>query len=224
VVPVAAAPPVQAPAPAPPTVVSVSADEFARLRSSDEALKAFQKQQSEAVAKAEQERLEALAAKGEADLLLKELRETNSKLKAEWNEKYTNLESTYHGEKKVAVVATSTSGVQWVSDFARDQALAVINSELTTVKATDGSIQVVHKLTGRPASQCIAEQLASPAFSHFQKATATGGSGSQGGSRPAPMDEAPKSFTEQVIANFNAQRDDPSLPIWARPTRFIPAK
>lgn len=221
-VPVAATPPVSAPTA--PTAISISADEFARLRSSDEALKAFQKQQSEAVAKAEQDRLEALAAKGQADQLLKELRETNTKLANEWNEKYTSLESSYHGEKKAAVVATATSGVQWVSDFARDQALAVINTELTTVKAADGSIQVVHKLTGRPASQYIAEQLSSAAYAHFQKATATGGSGSQGGSRPAPHEEAPKSFTEQVIANFNAQREDPSLPIWARSRRIVSAK
>jgi len=215
------APPPVANVPERPTI-TLDVTRFQQLAEAENALRTVQASQREAVEKAEKERLDALAAKGEAEKILAELRDKSSKAEQDWAAKYGAIEAAYHGEKKAAVVGSSLSGVQWVSDEARSQALQLLDSQLTVSRNADGSAVVVHKLTGRPAEQAIGELIASPAFAHFQLPKSKGGAGATGGNYPAPTkDDPPMTYEQAIIAQWKSRNDNPALPSWQQRAKYV---
>jgi len=206
-----------------PGTIALDLTRFQQLTQAEQAWEALRQSQHEAIGKADRERLDALAAKGEAEKILAELRDKSTKAEQDWAAKHAAVESAYHNEKKSAVVGSSLSGVQWVSDEARQQALQLLDGQLSVAKNPDGSASVVHRLTGRPAEQVIGELINSPAFAHFQLPKSKGGSGATGGNYPAPnQDEAPVSFEQAVIRQWKQAHDNPALPSWQQRAKVVP--
>lgn len=104
-------------------------------------------------------------------------------------------------------MADATSGVTFVSDHARQQALGLLRQEIRV----DGDKAI--GADGRPAATVIRERLADPAFSHFLQAQHRGGtamSGYSGAVSPiqhpaAPIGE-PRNLGEAAVAQAQARR------------------
>lgn len=216
--PTQAAPVASSPIP----TINVAMDELNRLRQESAALASYRQEQEAIRQRAEAERLQALADKGKADELLKELRDKHNASETDWTKRYTDLETSYHGEKRAATVGAAVSGVQWISDDAKGQALELLNARLAVTKDGSGATVVVDKLTGRPAAAVIPELLGSAAFAHFQLPKGQGGAGAKGGDRSAPVaNDVPPSYEDAVFENWKkANGETLDVPSWMRPARI----
>lgn len=170
-------------APTPPPMVPLTVEEYQRLRSLEGNFNALQSTVQAERDRLEGERIKALADKGQVEQAMAELaKQKDAQLQAE-REARLAIEGQYHGEKKSSVMAAALMGVPFVSEVAAAQVKGLLESQFETRRDASGAILVVDKVTGLPAAEVIKQQLASPAFAHFLKASTQGGSGG-GGSQP----------------------------------------
>jgi hypothetical protein len=149
----------------------------------------------------EQERLKALAEKGEVEKALTTLRESKEEEIRKANERANALESQILGGEKRTVVTASMLGTEFVSEIAASQARMILDARFEAIRDAAGNIAVRDKATLRPAGEVIKEWLASPESAHFRKPSTTGGAGSRGGERTAATGAAaePEDVNEALI-------------------------
>lgn len=87
-----------------------------------------------------------------------------------------SIEAQYRAERIGGVVRETLSGVQW-REGGMETAVRLLGSELEVRTDATGAPAVVHRGTGQPAQQYLAEALNRPPFTHLQAATSRGGSG-----------------------------------------------
>lgn len=179
-------PPVGAPGgpPIPPTL-TLTVDEYQRLRGVEQQMAEIQKAQSAALEAKEQERIKAMAEKGQIEEALKQQRESWEAKHAESLSRYNQLEQQIFAERKDNVLQSALHGRDFVGatpeqrDYMRATLIASLAPNFETVRdSSTGSLQVVDKVSRRPAAEVLKERLDSPILAGFFAATQRGGSGS----------------------------------------------
>lgn len=193
--------------------VSVTAEEYQRLRSLESQFKELQRQQEAAIEAKEAERLRALAEKGNVEEALAQQRASWERKHAEAQARYADLERQVFEDRKAAAIAEAFQGRSFAGETAEQRAdtaamaRQLLRDELETVRDASGSLSVRDKVTGRPAAEVIAERLDSPRFAIFFAPSARGGAGTDGArsfSSPAP---AKPGSLEAIARQWKDQRD-----------------
>lgn len=199
------------PAPAAPKVVSVPEDQYASIWSELTSLRKFQADAEAARQQAvEAERQKYLAELGEtkgAKAALEEAKRLADEALSASRKETADLRATWVGEKKQNFLLSGLSSYsgEFVSDDAREQCLALLDSEFSA--SDEGG-----KVTFRDRQNRFADPdgikalLESSRYSHFFKAGNRGGAGAKGGSQPAGGG-VEKSPLEQLAASMEANRD-----------------
>ena len=199
------APPSEA-APSPSDVVSLTAEEYRRLRSLENQLREHQRLQEAAVEAKEAERLRALAEKGNVEEALAQQRTAWERKHAEAQARYASLERQVLDERKAAAIAEAFHGRSFVGETAEQKAEAasmvrrLLRDEFETVRDASGALVVREKSTGRPAAEAIAERLDSPRYAIFFAPSARGGAGTDG-ARPFAAPTPAKPGSLEAIAS-----------------------
>lgn len=202
--PPAAQPPAQQVAPG--TVV-LSESEYQRLYGAQLRLTTLEQEQEQARRAAEQAAAIAQAQRGEVEQAFDTYRQA-----AETREQ--QLRTQIHNRERDLTLSGSLLGVDFVSPEAAQQARQLLASDLHVIE-TNGALDVRHSQTGLRASDWIAQQLKTPAFAHFLKATTTGGNGQASAdrtqttattqTRPANLGEALLEWTKNQQVQQPAQ-------------------
>ena len=205
--------------PPPPPKVELPVEEYQRLVSLGSQLAELQRANQAALEAKEQERIKALAEKGQIEQALEALNKTHAdKLSAE-SQRYADLERQVFAEKKNAVIAQAVAGTQFVSPFAAQQVQAIIDGQIEVIRDANGALIAVDKTTRRPAADAIAELLGSEAFLHFQAPKNPGGGAGQQGNRVPPPANEPKPGTVEANAAAFKAAQGRYAPIGLTPVR-----
>ena len=187
-------------APAPPSTVPLTVDEYNRLRGLETQLAQLQRDQQAALDAKEAERIQALADAGK----VKEALEAKEK---QWSEKeskaineYKALETQVFGEKINTALHEATSGLSFANDHAGQMCRQLLRDQLEARREADGSIKVYEKGGHRPAAEMLRERLSDPSLAFFFAPTTRGGSGSDGARHPAPPQQPPQPGSLDAIA------------------------
>src|SRR4051812_9157770 len=114
----------QAPAPPPapatqaPPTIPLTVEEYQRLRGFEAQLAEVQRAQAAALEAKENERIRALAEKGQVEEALNQQRKIWEDKHAEASTRYTQLEQQVHAERKASVIADSFQGRQFLGETA----------------------------------------------------------------------------------------------------------
>jgi len=178
-------------------------EEYQRLVSLGSQLAELQRANQAALEAKEQERIKALAEKGQIEQALEALNKTHAdKLSAE-SQRYADLERQVFAEKQSATISQALAGRAFVSPDAASQVQEILASKVEVIRDASGHLTAVDKLTRRPAGDVLRELLDSPSFAHFQApVNPGGGTNQQGGRTPVTKPETPVDFTQQVANEF----------------------
>jgi len=187
---------------------SQASDDRQRLRALEARLQEFQRQQEAALELKENERLRALAEKGQIEEALDQQRRSWEQKHAEAVSRYTLLEQQVFGERKSAAIAEALQGRAFVGESPEQKAAAaamvrrLLQDEFETVREASGALTVRERATGRPAAEALRERLDSPTFAIFFAPTSRGGAGGDA-SRPyvAPRGAQPGSL-EAIVGQW----------------------
>lgn len=196
------------PPPPPPTpTVQLSPAEFQQLLADRAERDQFRTEKDRLAVEEEQKQLRIMAEKGQVEEAFAQFRTSQEKeIQAREQKAATYRDRLLRGERDT-VLARALIGFTWRDDFAGAQAAALLSPALDSVEGADGSVQVVERTTRRPAAEWIKDQMASPAYAGFLKATTTGGAGGGGGN--PPPEEKKKTLHEliQEGRRMKAERD-----------------
>lgn len=189
-------------APTPPPTVPLTVEEYQRLRGFESQVSEFTKRQAEAEQKAEADRLKLLADKEGAEKALAEQQ-------AVWQKKLADAERTgseasqrHLNAEKSRSLAEALSGAEWHDAEAARTASRLLADDFEARADASGSIVVVEKATGLPASGVIAERLGKPPFTYLMKPKGEGGAGSTGANRAQAEAGKPGSLADRLKARL----------------------
>lgn len=188
-------------------------EERQRLRALEAQLRDVQRQQDAALEMKEQERLRALAEKGQIEEALEQQRSSWERKHAEAVSRYTLLEQQVFGERKSAAIAEALQGRAFVGESPEQRSAAatmvrrLLQDEFETVREASGALVVRERASGRPASEALRERLDSPQFAIFFAPTSRGGAGGDA-SRPylAPQGAQPGSL-EAIVGQWKDRQN-----------------
>ncbi|OJW18819.1 MAG: hypothetical protein BGO49_17500 [Planctomycetales bacterium 71-10] len=188
-------------------------EERQRLRALEAQLREVQSRQDAALEMKEQERLRALAEKGQIEEALEQQRRSWERKHAEAVSRYTLLEQQVFGERKSAAIAEALQGRAFVGESPEQRSAAatmvrrLLQDEFETVREASGALVVRERASGRPASEALRERLDSPQFAIFFAATSRGGAGGDA-SRPyaAPRGGQPGSL-EAIVDQWKDRQN-----------------
>jgi hypothetical protein len=211
--PVFQAPPTGAPGgPAIPPVVPLTVDEYQRLRGIERDHAELTRQNQQALQKAEDARLKAIADKDGAEKALTEQKTTWEQRLAAETTKYQSLEQTLYVADKASTLSASLAGVTFAGETSEDKAetarqlRAILEPQFETSRDASGQIITREKGTGRPAAIVLQEAVASKKFSHFFAAQSRGGSGTDGTrSTATPPNAFQPGSLDAVAADYKAR-------------------
>ena len=191
--------------PPPPPKVELPVEEYQRLVSLGSQLAELQRANQAALEAKEQERIKALAEKGQIEQALEALNKTHAdKLSAE-SQRYADLERQVFAEKQSATISQALAGRAFVSPDAASQVQEILASKVEVVRDASGNLTAVDKLTRRPAGDVLRELLDSPSFAHFlAPVNPQGGAGQQGNRVQQAKTDTPPDFTQQVANEYIA--------------------
>lgn len=192
---------------------SQAADDRQRLKALESRLQEFQRQQEATLELKENERLRALAEKGQIEEALDQQRRTWEQKHAEALSRYTVLEQQVFGERKAAAIAEALQGRAFVGESPDQRAAAaamvrrLLQDEFETVREASGTLTVRERSSGRPAVEALRERLDSPTFAIFFAPTSRGGAGGDA-SRPytAPRGAQPGSL-EAIVGQWKDRQN-----------------
>ena len=192
---------------------SQAADDRQRLKALEARLQDFQRQQEAALELKENERLRALAEKGQIEEALDQQRRAWEQKHAEALSRYTLLEQQVFGERKAAAIAEALQGRAFVGESPEQRTAAaamvrrLLQDEFETVREASGSLTVRERSSGRPALEALRERLDSPSFAIFFAPTSRGGAGGDA-SRPytAPRGAQPGSL-EAIVGQWKDRQN-----------------
>lgn len=170
-----------------PAPIWVDPAEFATTQAELRALRDFKRQQEQDAETKENERLGALALKGQSEEALRLTSERYETKLKDANKRAADVETRWLEEKRSTEVGAALAGRTFVGSDPQETARMVrrlLELEIEAVRDAKGDPVVRDKLTMRPASEYLKERLESPAFAVFFAATNRGGSGTDG-ARPA---------------------------------------
>lgn len=209
-------PPVGAPGGPPiPQTVPVTVDEYKRLRDIEYQLNEFQRNQQAALEAKEQERIKALAEKGQIEEALNQTRASWEQKHNEALTRYTQLEQQIFGERRNSAIASAFQGRDFVGQSPDQKAATaamlqrLIEDKFETTRdGASGALVVREKGTGRPASEVLRSLLDSPEYALFFMPTVRGGSGSDAFRAPAPPPNSPPQpgSLEAIAAEMRAKQ------------------
>jgi hypothetical protein len=176
-------------------------------------LREFQQTVQAQLDQKEQERLRALAEKGQIEEALAQQRKAWEQKHAEALAQASQIEQAWWSEKLNAVITDALAGRQFNSeDPAETSRLlrTMLAQELEAVRGPDGQPVIRHKATLRPAAEYLAERLQSKALAGLFRAASTGGAGADGSRSQVSSDTSrqpppPGSVADQ-ITKFMASR------------------
>ncbi|WP_165068411.1 hypothetical protein [Paludisphaera rhizosphaerae] len=195
------------------TPANPASEDRQRLRALEARLQEFQRQQEATLELKENERLRALAEKGQIEEALDQQRRTWEQKHAEAVSRYTLLEQQIFGERKSAAIAEALQGRAFVGESPEQKSAAaamvrrLLQDEFETVREASGALTVRERSTGRPAVEALRERLESPSFAIFFAPTSRGGAGGDA-SRPyvAPRGAQPGSL-EAIVGQWKDRQN-----------------
>jgi hypothetical protein len=192
--------PAASPAPVVPQAVQtvpVSVEELAKFYALQRELDDIKKGAAETERQKEEQRLLALAQKGEIETAF-------AAFKAQREDEINTLKGSILNGVKNDVISRSLLGVKWASDDAATDALDILGTRIEAVYDAAGNAVVRDKKTGLPATDVIKNWLADPKTAFYRAPSTTGGSGgtaggsNPGGPPPSPMEQ----FASQMSQGF----------------------
>ena len=164
---------------APPAPVSIAPEELARLYTVQKQYEEAQRVQAEQARQVEAARLMAEAEKGK-------VQEAFQAFQRQAQTETESLRNTLKQGEVGRVVAEALTGIQFVSDEARKDAMLILRSQVdAAIDPATGQV-VVRDLSGRPAMEALREMATSPRFAHYRAPSTQGGTAGQGfQARPA---------------------------------------
>lgn len=159
--------------------------------------------------KDEQERLTALAAKGQAEEALSQYKAAYDKRLNDEKHARIEVEQRWLGEKLNSTVAAALAGKRFAGtdqDATARMLRTILESEVEAVRDHQGNPLVRDRKTHRPAHEYLKERLDSPEFALFFEANTRGGTGSDGAQFPANAPTSGDSH-ETFAAQFRARRE-----------------
>lgn len=204
--------------PAVDPVIHVTSAEYRRFLAVEAENATLKAAETEKVAAAEQTRLVALAESGQAKQALETATTSHKTEIANREQRIAQLENERLDDKLETVLAAALGGKEFVTPFAREDAVLRLKAGLVAVRdAETGAITVVDRATRRPAAGWIDEQYASDRFAHMRPAKSKGGAGG-GGLTPAPNETEIDPNLNPEQASFAEYRNRSS----SMPSGFAP--
>jgi hypothetical protein len=186
-----------------PKSITLSAEEVVRLYSQVRELEAIRAQHAAELQAREDARLAAMAEAGKA-------KEAIERLRADAEAKLAARTNAFLNAERSRAVSDLIAGRPFASDAAATQLRLLLEAQVEAVLDDSGSVALRDRVSGRPAIDVLREQLDSPAFAHFFRASSQSGIGASGSlHNPAP-NTPPQSYQDQLIAAFKQQLSSPS--------------
>jgi len=213
--------PVQPPPPAEPpgTRIPLDFDEYKRLTGLEKEYQEMLRQQQQELEAKEEERLKALAAKGNLEEAFGTYKSNYETKVSQYQELLTQRENAWLGAEKNRVISEVLASIQLVGEDPSKTAKMVrrlLEDEVEAVIGKDGLPVIRDKERGRPALDFLKERLDSPDFAPFIAAKSRGGAGTDGTrSQAAPQrapDGPPKEYSEkEAIQSWQRSQ---GIPAW----------
>lgn len=200
-----------------PPTIPLTLEEYHRLRGLEKQIADFQASQQAAIDAKEQERVRALAEKGEIEKALELQRQQLEGKLGEATTRYTQLEQQVFSESKNAVIAQAFANRVFVGATPEQQSATasmvrrLLQDDFEATRDATGAVQVLERASRRPAAQVITEKLNSSEFAIFFTPTHRGGSGSDASRAPATSQQ-PGSYFEQVVTDFKTRQATQGIP------------
>lgn len=199
-----AANPAPEPTPKPQPRILVDAAEytntFQRLSQLESKLATIEAEKTAALEAARAKHIEEMAKTQGATAALEEQRRQLQEERDREKERANALDRDWLSEKKDNVIASAVANRKFVSDSAREQAIALLRARFDVRREND-QVVVRDKLTGRFASESVPELMGSQEYAHFLEASSRGGSGAGGGNNPVPQPKAQPQTTDLMDSN-----------------------
>ncbi len=192
-------PPGSSPATTAPQTVTIALDDYHRYRSVEKDFADFKAAQAKELEAKEKARLDALAESGQHKQALEETRKAYDLKINEANGRYAQLEQAVYQKETRTTLAQALAGRTFNAKSPEHaakvaaQVLSILEPQFEASRLSDGSIQVRHKATGRPAPDVLKEALDSEEFAHFFVTTNRGGAGTDATRTPGNP-ERPSGF------------------------------
>jgi hypothetical protein len=191
-----------------PSSISLSVEEYQRLRTLERQVDDLRQMQQAALESKETERLRMMAEKGQIEEALGQQRKAWEQKHAEALSRYAQLEQQVHAERKSAAIAEALQGRAFLGETAEQRGATaamvrrLLEDEFETTRDTSGALVVREKVSGRPAVEALRQRLESPEFAIFFAPASRGGAGSDGTRLPAgPGPHKPGSL-ESIVAEW----------------------
>lgn len=170
-------------APGTPQTIPLPHGEYTRLLGIEQQYAAYQREQATALQAMEDQRLKALAEKGQIEEALKQQKEQWERRNAEAETRFRSLESQIFSERRDRVITEAFTGREFVGETPEQKAATaemlrrILQDDFETVRdASNGALSVVDRTTRRPAPEVITELLQQK-YTHLFAPTLRGGAG-----------------------------------------------
>lgn len=205
-------PPAPQPAADAPKPIVLLPDDYSALQRELLELRNFRTQTQAQVEAAEAERLKVLAAKGQAEDAMNQLKSAYETKVGALQSRAETIEQQWLSEKKTGAIAAALSGLEFAGvdpTVTAKHVRQLLEGEIESVLDRDGRPTVRDRQTLQPAEKYLRERLASPEFALYLKPTGRPGSGADG-SRPAHQHGAggePKPGSlEAIVADWRGRQ------------------
>ena len=161
------------------TTIEVPAEEYARIVASQEKLQELERKLEQRSQAREQERLKAMAERGQIQEAFESLRRLKDDELARERVKSPKLEAEILGTEKDRVITDAFAGMVFASLHAAAHVCTILNDRIEAYRDASGAVILRDKQSFQPASHAIREWIASEEAAHFFR----GGMRAQGGHR-----------------------------------------
>lgn len=217
--------PAPAPSPAPPPAgkpIVLTEAEYRALFGERERRLELEREKQAQVEAAEGDKLRALAEKGQFQEALKQHQDKSKKEIDRIVAERDGIQQRYLARERSLAVNDATAGVAFLTEFAAKQARQILEARFETlVDPQSGDVQVVDRITRRPAGDVAREWLASVEAAHFLAPKGKGGSPERPGNpqADAPAEPEPQNLTfeQQVMVNWQKDQAAKAANGWELP-------
>lgn len=193
--------------------INLLPDDYSAIQRELAELRAFQNETRTKHEAAEAERLKVLAAKGQAEDAMNQLKSAYETKVTELKAQNEATDRNWLDEKLSSTLAEALAGVEFagVDPLVTAQHVRkLLASEIEATMGRDRKPVVVERQTRQPAAEYIRDRLASPEFALYLKPAGKGGSGTDGTrSQPrAPGGPAQPGSLDAIVADFEARQGE----------------